>query len=115
MTDDSGDRSDRGCGRPLMGELARRGTAVRALVHRVANRSPGADRGLQVHIADLRKSATTDAALAGVDCVFVLSPVDPDLITTENALIVACDRRKVQRIGRALRTAGHPRRADRSD
>jgi uncharacterized protein YbjT (DUF2867 family) len=101
-----------GIDRPLIGEGARRGTAVQALVHRVANRSPGADLGLQVHIADLRKSATTDAALAGVDCVFVLSPVDPDLITTENALIVACDRRKVQRIGRALRTAGHPRRAD---
>src|SRR5256885_1694700 len=77
-------------GRPLIRELVRRGAAVRALLHRAANRPLLPTKGLQVLVGDLRDPATIDAAFAGVDTVFVLSPVGPDLVTTESALIAAC-------------------------
>ena len=83
---------------PLVWELVRRRVAVRALVHRAANASLLPAKGLQVLVGDLRHQATVNKAVAGVNRVFVLSPVGPDVVAKESALISACERHGVAHV-----------------
>ena len=82
-------------GRELVAELARRGAKVRAM-----SRNPGPvsfPSGVETMAADLGDPATLDAALLGVERVFVLAS-GPDRLARERNLVAAAKRAGAARL-----------------
>ncbi|MFF2813734.1 SDR family oxidoreductase [Streptomyces sp. NPDC058000] len=65
-------------GRPLVSALRDRGVPVRALVRNPRNLPAEWDAGVEPVTADLSDPASLAPALAGVDAVYLLTPVHPD-------------------------------------
>ena len=93
----------------LIPELTAKGASVRALVRDPAKAQGLRDQGVEVVIGDLDKPETLDAALSGVDKVFLLTPPNPNQVTQARNGIAAAKRAGVPYIVRmsagALKTA----------
>jgi uncharacterized protein YbjT (DUF2867 family) len=79
-------------GQEVVHQLAAADVPVRALVRDATRASHIRLPGVEVAVGDLSKPETLDAALAGVDRVFLLSPPDPDQVRLQGNLIDAARR-----------------------
>ncbi len=94
-------------GREVVRQLAAAAAPVRALVRDPARASHIRLPGVAVAVGDLARPETLDAALAGVDRVFVATPADPDQVVLQGNLVAACKRAGVERIVK-ISVAGGP-------
>ena len=79
-------------------QLAERGVPVRAMAHR-AERAESLKRpGVEPVVADLDRPETLDAALAGAETVFLVSPMDDRVQVRERNVLEAAQRARVRRI-----------------
>jgi uncharacterized protein YbjT (DUF2867 family) len=86
-------------GSRLVGLLAGRGADVRALVRRAdATEAFGASARIRPVLGDFSEPASLDAALAGVDAVFLACGNVPEQVAYESALIDAAARAGVSRL-----------------
>jgi uncharacterized protein YbjT (DUF2867 family) len=79
-------------GSELVRLLAERGTPARALIHSPDKAAPIERLGLEVALGDFDQPDTLDAAMAGCDHLFLLSPPNPGQPEQEQHLIDAAKR-----------------------
>lgn len=85
-------------GSRLVRALAARGHETRAMVHRTAAEPPPLPEGVRGVVADYGDPASLDAALRGVQRLFLVCPNGPDQVAHELGLIDAAVRAGVERI-----------------
>ena len=85
-------------GGEVVRELCGCGAAPLAMVHAPEKGEPFADMGAEVCVADLRDPGLVRAALDGVDVLFMLMPVAPDMVAVGTALAQAAADAGVKRI-----------------
>jgi uncharacterized protein YbjT (DUF2867 family) len=95
-------------GSHLVGELQRRGEPVRAFV-----RDPGRARmvlgpGVELAIGDYADPASVEAALDGVDRLFLLTPTHPEMAAWESTLLDAAAPAGVRRVVKMSTRAAEP-------
>jgi uncharacterized protein YbjT (DUF2867 family) len=78
--------------------LAEAGTPARALVHSPDKAAPIKRLGLEVAVGDFEQPDTLDAAMAGCDQLFLLSPVSPRQPRQEQHVIDAAKRAGVAHV-----------------
>ncbi len=83
-------------GREVVRELSAANVAVRAFVRDPVRASHIRLPGVQVAVGDLGRPESLDAALSGVDRVFLASPAEPDQVTLQGNLVQACRRADVR-------------------
>ncbi len=93
VTDATGD-----VGSALLPALSRTGAAVRALAHSPASRGSVERHGVEAVDGDFDRPETLEAAMAGCDHVFLLSPVRPDQPGREKAAVDAAKRAGVRHV-----------------
>jgi uncharacterized protein YbjT (DUF2867 family) len=79
-------------GSSLVGQLASAGVKVRALVRNRAKAASIMGEKVEIAEGDLSKPQTLDAALAGIDRVFILSSPTPQIAELEGNLVEALKR-----------------------
>lgn len=84
-------------GSRLVEELRQRGQHIRALV-RSKERGESLGERIDLAIGDLADRPALDAAMAGVDQVFLVSPNQPEQVELETAAIQSATRANVKRI-----------------
>jgi uncharacterized protein YbjT (DUF2867 family) len=92
-------------------ELAARGASVRAMTSNPAKVDELARRGVEPVVADMDRSETLADAVAGIDTVFLVSPMDDRVKVREGNVLVAAQRAGVRRIVKlhgAVRHHGDP-------
>ena len=94
-------------GREVVRQLSSADAPVRALVRDPARASHIRLPGVEVVVGNLARPDSLDAALSGVDRVFLASPADPDQVELQGNLVQACKRRDVGRIVK-VSVAGGP-------
>ena len=94
-------------GREVVRQLASAGAPIRALVRDPARASHIRLPGVDVIVGDLARPESLDAALSGVDRVFLASPAEPDQVELQGNLVRACNRLGVGRIVK-VSVAGGP-------
>jgi uncharacterized protein YbjT (DUF2867 family) len=94
-------------GREVVRQLAASNAPVRALVRDPARASHVRLPGIEIAAGDLGRPETLDAALAGVDRVFLASPADPDQVELQGNLVQACKRGDVGHVVK-VSVAGGP-------
>jgi len=93
-------------GSRVLRELLARGAAARALVHRASESDSVRDQGAEVVVADLDDPQSLQPAFAGIDTVFLVSPMDEHIRVREaNALAAAKDAgvRRIVKLHGAVR------------
>jgi len=85
-------------GGALAEQLAASGVRARALVRNRAKAAPLKDAGFEVVEGDLAKPEMLDAALQGVERVFLLSSPGPQMVTAEGNLVEAAKRTGVSHV-----------------
>ncbi|PJJ65166.1 NmrA family NAD(P)-binding protein [Compostimonas suwonensis] len=85
-------------GSRVLRETRARGAEVRALVHSEAHAAAVAASGADVAVGDLDQPQTLTAAFAGVDTVFVVTPMDDRVLERETNALNAAKRAGVRRI-----------------
>ena len=85
-------------GAELVRQLAAAGAPVRALVRSPAKAAAIAGPGVETAIGDLDDPASLDAALVGVDRMFLLSPASPRLAALQTNAVEAARRAGVRHI-----------------
>jgi uncharacterized protein YbjT (DUF2867 family) len=85
-------------GTQLVRALRAAGTDVRALVRDESRAPADWDAGVQLAVADLTDPASLAAAIEGVEAIYLLAPVHPEMAQHERDVIDA-----------AVRTVGQPR------
>ena len=94
-------------GQEVVRQLAAAGTPVRALVRDPLRASHIRLPGVEIVAGDLGAPATIDAALPGVEGVFLVSPADPEQVTLQGNAIEAARRARVRRVVK-VSVAGGP-------
>ncbi len=94
-------------GQEVVRQLSTAGVPARALVRDPVRASHIRLPGVQVVVGDLAKPETLDAALSGVDRVFLVSPADPEQVTLQGNLVHACNRAGVSLVVK-VSVAGGP-------
>jgi len=94
-------------GREVVRQLAAAGAPLRALVRNPAKASHIRLPGVDVVVGDLTRPETLDAALSGVDRVFLASPAHPDQVEHQGNLVQACKRSGAGRVVK-VSVAGGP-------
>jgi len=94
-------------GREVVRQLAAEGAPVRAFVRDPSRASSVRLPGVDIAIGDLGRPETLDAALVGVNRVFLLSPADPEQVMLQGNVVQACKRANVARIVK-ISVAGGP-------
>ncbi len=79
-------------GKPLVELLLERGAPVRVLVRDAAKVADWSARGAEVATGDFDEPASLDAAMAGVERVFLLSNASPDAPRLQGAVVEAAQR-----------------------
>lgn len=79
-------------GSALIQNLMATGANVRALVHHESKAQGLQDAGVEVVIGDYLQPETLDAALEGVDRVFLVTPLSPDAANMASNVIAAAKR-----------------------
>jgi len=87
-------------GSEVVRQLAAKGTRVRALVRNPDKAKSFPGPGVETVVADLEKPATLDAALKGVDKVYLVSSVDPRVGLLHGNLIESAKRAGVKQVVR---------------
>jgi uncharacterized protein YbjT (DUF2867 family) len=87
-------------GSEVVRQLSARGTRVRALVRNPDKAKNFSGPGVETVVADLEKPATLDAALKGVDKVYLVSSPDPRVGLLHGNLIESAKRAGVKQIVR---------------
>lgn len=85
-------------GSRVLRETAARGASVRALVRSEARAADLPDVGAEVAVGDLDAPDSLDKAFAGVDTVFLVTPMDDKIQARERAALEAAQRVGVRRI-----------------
>ncbi|MDQ3684356.1 MAG: SDR family oxidoreductase [Acidobacteriota bacterium] len=85
-------------GSELVKQLAASGTRARALVRNRAKATSLEQTGFEVAEGDLAKPETLEAALQGVERVFLLSSPGPQMVTAEGNLVEAAKRAGVKHV-----------------
>jgi uncharacterized protein YbjT (DUF2867 family) len=85
-------------GGAIAAELAARGVPARGLVRREEAAAQLRERGIEPVMGDMDAPDTLDAALAGADTLFVVSPMDERVAVREGHLLAAAQRAGVARI-----------------
>ena len=101
-------------GSALIQSLMAMGANIRALVHDEAKAKGLRDAGVEVVIADYLQPETLDAALEGVDKVFLVTPLSPDAAKMASNVIAAAKRAGNPHIVRLAEKAPEPVSALRS-
>jgi uncharacterized protein YbjT (DUF2867 family) len=101
-------------GSALIQSLMAAGANVRALVHHESKAQALRDAGVEVVIGDYLQPETLDAALEGVDKVFLVTPLSADAATMASNIIAAAKRAGNVHIVRLAETAPQPVSAIRS-
>ena len=94
-------------GREVVRQLSASGTSLRALVRDPVRASHIRLPGVDVVVGDLGRPETLDAALAGVDRVFLVSPADQDQVELQGNMVQACVRSGIAHIVK-VSVAGGP-------
>ena len=94
-------------GREVVRQLSASDAPVRALVRDPARASHIRLPGVDIAVGDLSRPDSLDAALSGVDRVFLASPAHPDQVELQGNLVQASKRRGVNRIVK-VSVAGGP-------
>jgi len=94
-------------GQEVCRQLSAADVPVRALVRDPVRASHIRLPGVQVVVGDLGRPASLDAALSGVDRVFLASPAEADQVTLQGNLVQACHRADVRQIVK-VSVAGGP-------
>lgn len=85
-------------GSRVLKETAARGAPVRALAHSDAGAERLRGSALEVVAGDLDDPQTLDSAFAGIDTVFVVSPMDDRIAVRETNAVRAAQRAGVRRV-----------------
>ena len=85
-------------GRHLTGELVRRGERVRAFVRNPAAAAAVLGPEVEIVAGDLDRTDTLEAAMSGVDLLYLLAPPSPRLAEVEAAAVEVARRAGVRRI-----------------
>ena len=85
-------------GSELVRLLAEQGTPARVLVHSPDKAAPIKRLGLEVAVGDFEQPDTLDAAMAGCDQLFLLSPPSPRQPQQEHHVINAAKRAGVAHV-----------------
>ena len=101
-------------GSALIQSLMAMGANVRALVHDEAKAKGLREAGVEVVIGDYLEPETLDAALEGVDKVFLVTPLSPDAAKMASNVIAAAKRAGNPHIVRLAEKAPEPVSALRS-
>jgi uncharacterized protein YbjT (DUF2867 family) len=101
-------------GSALIQNLMATGANVRALVHHESKAQGLRDAGVEVVVGDYLQPETLDAALEGVDRVFLVTPLSPDAANMASNVIAAAKRTGKPHIVRLAETAPQPVSAIRS-
>lgn len=94
-------------GSRVLAQLATRGAEARALVHSEEHAAPARALGVDVVIADLDDPVTLPAAFAGVDTVFLVTPMDDHILERESNALAAAEKAGVRRIVKLLGAVRH--------
>ena len=79
-------------GSALIQNLMASGANVRALVHHESKAQGLRDAGVEVVVGDYLRPETLDAALEGVDRVFLVTPLSPEAANMASNMIAAAKR-----------------------
>jgi uncharacterized protein YbjT (DUF2867 family) len=85
-------------GREVVKQLSARGTAIRALVRPRASASTLDLPGVEIALGDLEDPTSLDAALAGIQRAFLLTPSSPRKVEQEANFIAAARRAGIQHV-----------------
>lgn len=85
-------------GKPLVELLLERGAPVRVLVRDAAKVAHWSARGAEVATGDFSEPASLDAAMQGVERVFILSPGAPDVAQLQGNAVEAAQRAGVRHL-----------------
>ncbi|HEY3396288.1 MAG TPA: SDR family oxidoreductase [Armatimonadota bacterium] len=85
-------------GTELVKALAAQGAPVRALVHTPAKAATLAGPGVEIVAGDYLDAASLDAALVGVNHVFLLAPPAENQVAMETGVIAAAQRAGVEHV-----------------
>lgn len=85
-------------GTELVKRLWAAGAPTRALVHDESKADTVRRPGVQIVPGDFGVPDTLDAALEGVDTIFLASPPDPRQVEMEGNMVAACKRARVEHI-----------------
>lgn len=82
----------------VLARLVERGVPVRAMAHSPERAEALKGSGVEPVVADMDRPETLDAALAGAETVFVVSPMDERVQVRERNVLEAAQRTGVRRI-----------------
>lgn len=85
-------------GSEVVGELARRGAPVRALVRDAGKAAELFGADVQIAQGDYERPDTLEAAMDGVEAVYLVAPASPDMVALEANVIEAAKRMGVRRV-----------------
>lgn len=85
-------------GKPLVETLLERGASVRVLVRDPAKVADWSARGVEVATGDFDEPASLDAAMAGVERIFLLSNAAPDAPRLQGNVVAAVQRAGVRHL-----------------
>lgn len=94
-------------GQEVCRQLSAANVPARALVRDPVRASNVRLPGVQVIVGDLRQPESLDAALSGVDRVFLASPAEQDQVALQGNLVQACRRAGVRQVVK-VSVAGGP-------
>ena len=94
-------------GQEVCRQLSAANVPARALVRDPVRASNVRLPGVQVVVGDLRRPESLDAALSGVDRVFLASPAEQDQVALQGNLVQACHRAGVRQVVK-VSVAGGP-------
>src|SRR3954452_16300821 len=95
-------------GSEITRQLAADGRPVRALVRRRENAAKLPAAGVEIAIGSFEDPASLDAALKGVDSLFLISFDHPDQLALQANVIEAARKAGVQRIARLSASSADP-------
>lgn len=85
-------------GSGVLREIVARGAKARALVHSAPKAEQISGDGVEVAVGDLDDSSSLETAFAGVDTVFLVSPMDDRIALREANALEAAQRAGVRRV-----------------
>ena len=85
-------------GSEVVRQLAERGASVRAFVRSADKAAAIQDVAGEIAVGDMAAPETLDAAMVGVERVFLLSPVDPRQVELQGNVIAAAERAGVEHV-----------------